>query len=262
MKNRTKLEEAIPLDTPMVCHIELTNVCNFRCAFCATLDDKYCSSIPKGMMSYTLFTKIVDDLSKFPKKIKRVSFHVAGEPLLNPRAIDMIDYIKRKNIVEQLVLFTNGSKLTHELSQKLINTGIDCIQISIEHVSSDGYKKIVGVDLDYDGLLENIRYISDYNKSVGGNTKIFCKILDVGLTDEEKAKFYKDFRGYVDDCYIEHLLQTLPDSSNRDTTLGRGEHFTQGGLEIVPKQVCTAPFYVLGTQTSHFKKCLCTLKNQ
>ena len=38
-EKRTDLVKAIPLDTPIVVHIEVTNVCNFRCKFCYTSND-------------------------------------------------------------------------------------------------------------------------------------------------------------------------------------------------------------------------------
>lgn len=240
--NRTKLEEAIPVSTPFVCHVEVTNVCNFRCEFCASVDNPEMEKMKKGFMDYDLFCKIVDDLSAFDGKLKQMVFHLMGEPLMHPRIADMISYAKKRNVSEKLILYTNGSRLTPELSRSVCDAGIDYIQLSIEHVNSAGYEKIVRTKVDYDGLLANIGYLCAYKQE---QCFVSAKILDCGLTEDDKKKFYDDFGKITDECHIESLIQTLPEGM-RDTTLGRGNMLTNDGYAIEPKEVCTPPFYFLG----------------
>ena len=38
MKERTKLEEVIPLDTPFILTVSPASACNLKCAFCPTGD--------------------------------------------------------------------------------------------------------------------------------------------------------------------------------------------------------------------------------
>jgi len=61
--NRTKLEEAIPIQTPFVVHVDTNNVCNFRCKFCTTGDHELLAKYerPKGFMTFELFKKIIPD---------------------------------------------------------------------------------------------------------------------------------------------------------------------------------------------------------
>lgn len=239
--NRTKLEEVIPLNTPFVCHIEVTNICNFRCKLCASVDNPEMDKKEKGFMEYDLFCKIIDDLCAF-EGVKQIFFHIMGEPLMHPRIVDMIAYAKKKNVTERLILVTNGAKLTPELSRAICNAGIDYIQLSIEHVNSAGYEQIVGRKVDYDRLLADIGYLCAYKSE---NCFVSAKILDIGLTEDEKKKFYDDFEKITDECHIETLIQTLPDDM-RDTTLGYGKTVTSDGYEIAAKEVCTPPFYFFG----------------
>ena len=254
--NRTKLEEVIPIDTPFVCHVEVTNVCNFQCEFCASVDNSQIDNVKKGFMNYDLFCKIVDDLAAFEKKLKQMIFHILGEPLMHPRIVDMITYAKKKNVAEKLMLYTNGSRLKPELSRAICNAGIDYIQLSIEHVNNSGYEKIVRTKVDYDTLLANIGYLCAYKDD---NCFVSAKILDCGLTETEKKKFYDDFEKIADECHIETLIQVIPEDI-RDTTLGYGRTVTSDGYVIVPKEVCTAPFYVLGISfDGSVSPCVCDL---
>ena len=40
LKNRTKLENVIPLKTPYVIFVDPSDACNFKCRFCPTSDRK------------------------------------------------------------------------------------------------------------------------------------------------------------------------------------------------------------------------------
>lgn len=242
--NRTKLEEVIPINVPYVCHIEVTNVCNFKCEFCASVDNPEIDNIKKGFMDYNLFCKIVDDLCELTqeRKLKQMIFHILGEPLMHPRIADMIAYAKKNNVTEKLILYTNGSRLTPELSRAICDAGIDYIQLSIEHVNSIDYERIVRTKVDYDKLLANIGYLCAYKPE---ECFVSAKILDCGLTESDKEKFYNDFGKITDECHIETLIQTLPESI-RDTTLGHGSNITNDGFAAASKTVCTPPFYLLG----------------
>lgn len=240
--NRTKLEKVIPISVPFVCHVEVTNICNFQCEFCASVDNPKMDKMKKGFMEYGLFCKIVDDLCAFEGKLKQMIFHILGEPLMHPRIVEMIAYAKKKDISEKLILYTNGSKLTPELSRAICDAGIDYIQLSIEHINSEGYEQIVRTKIDYDKLLANIGYLCAYKSE---KCFVSAKILDCGLSEADRKKFYIDYEKITDECHIETLMQTLPEDI-RDTTLGQGRTTTNDGYAVVSKEVCAPPFYLLG----------------
>lgn len=241
--NRTPLQEVIPLETPYVVHIETNNTCNFKCKFCFESNDELLKQygIKRGFMARELFEKIIDDLKNFPNKIKRLYFHVAGEPLLHRDILHFIQYAKAAQIAEQLVLFTNGALLTEDLGTKVAHSGLDIIQISVEGVSAEKYKEVTGRTINYEAFLANIAHL--YKEKPSACT-MHAKILDCNLSEEEKAKFYHDYAGISDECYIEELLDICP-SDIMDTTLGKGKTFTQEGRTLKEKKICTIPFYVM-----------------
>lgn len=240
--NRTRLEQVIPLETPFVLHIEVTSTCNFKCKFCMDHDDELWKKlgIKRGFMKKGIFEKIIDDCKQFPKKLKRIYFHIGGEPLLHKELISFIRYAKNAQVADELVMFTNGSLLTEKLGTELAHSGLNRIQISVEGVSAEKYEEITGCRIDYDRFLEGIAHL--YHEKPASLT-LHAKILDCGLSGEEKEKFYHDFSGICDECYIEHLLDACP-TDVMDTTLGYGQTTTQDGKPLTKRIVCTIPFYV------------------
>lgn len=239
--NRTALQEAIPLSTPFVLQVELTNVCNLQCKFCVHQNHELMRElgIQRGFMKRELFEKIIDDLKRFPRKLKRLYLHHGGESLLHKDIISLIQYAKRAQVAEQLVLFTNGTLLTKELGTKLARSGIDIIQISVEGVSAEDYERVTGKELDYPAFLAGIENLY---RQKPPSCEVHAKILDCGLSEEDKAKFHRDFANISDQHYIEYLFDSCP-TEVMDTTMGRGSATTLEGEPLVEKLVCTQPFY-------------------
>lgn len=92
----------IDREFPRHIFIETTASCNLKCEFCPRekKDDH---------MDYQLFTNIVDECNQYGPR--SYSLHLFGEPLLWPRILDGIDYIKRKNKNNTILLTTNGTLL-------------------------------------------------------------------------------------------------------------------------------------------------------
>ena len=121
--------------------IETTNVCNGKCAYCPR--DKMTRDL--GVMEYELFSKIIDELDLW--KVSSVHLQNYGEPLLDPMLIPRIKCAKSKGI-KHVSLFTNGMLLTNSIAEKLIDAGLDEINISID----------VCDEKKHDNLRKNIRY--------------------------------------------------------------------------------------------------------
>jgi len=242
-KKRTDLSKAIPIATPFVVHIDTCNACNFRCKFCTTGDHELLKAHnrPKGFMHYELFCKIIDDLKGFKTKVKDIIFHKNGEPLLHERIVDMMRYAKEGNVANRLILVTNGSLLTPKLSRDIMTIGIDYIQISLEAVSDEGYRNVSRVEVDYNKLVGNVAYLFAHKHP---DSTVNVKLMDCGLTEEEKQKFNDDFAGICSSHGIEHPISyTQPDV--KDTSLGIKKGTTHDMYESTYKDVCTLPFYTM-----------------
>lgn len=201
-ENREKLEKVIPMKTPLSMQIELASACNFKCKFCMHGNDnllkegKYTS----GIMKYDIFTKIVDDLTLFPNKLKFISLQSRGESFLNPRIADMIKYIKKKKVAHEIAINTNASLLSSNLNLAIIDAGLDVIRISIEGVSREKYKEVAGVNIDFDQMVNNITHLYGHKK----NCHMYIKTIDCNMSEAEKEKFYDIFGNICDSISIEN----------------------------------------------------------
>ncbi|HBA61361.1 MAG TPA: radical SAM protein [Elusimicrobia bacterium] len=201
---KSPLENAVPLSTPYSMHIDICSLCNFKCKFCFQADEKGIAAkgLKRGFMKLELFKKIIDDSTKFPGKFRKVKIGLHGEPTMHPDLPAMIAYVKEKNVAGVIEMFTNGSLLTPELNRAIIAAGLTRLNISVEAITSEGYKAITGVAVDMKKLTDNIRDLYEVRK----DCKIYVKIVDSGLTEDDKKKFYETFGDICDEIYIEHVV--------------------------------------------------------
>lgn len=239
---RQPLTELIPLAVPFLIRIDPSNLCNFKCEFCPTGDSELLKSVgrPKGIMDFELFCRIIDEISSFPTKLKKLYFYKDGEPLINKKLPEMIAYATSKQVAEEYWITTNGSLLNPEINNKLINAGLNLIRISIEAVTSEGYEKIAKVKIDYEKLKENIAHLYSHRK----DCRIHIKIVDYGLSEDEKRKFYQDFESISTSIHIDSLMGWSM-SEAKDFKLGTNSIESPDGQQLIRKEVCPFPFYTL-----------------
>ena len=245
-KQRRLLKDIIPLNTPFAVYISPSHRCNFRCFYCLQSkaeEEKKKLGIFPDMMNVELAEKIAEQLSGFDFKLKRVMFSGCGEPLVNKDFAKIVRCFVDKDISEKYELNTNGLLLNRKMIDDILEAGITNIRISIQGLTSKKYKEISGVDIDYETMLNNFKYL--YSKAKG-RCKVYCKIIDAcfdkGETDED---FYRMYNDVCDDMYVEHLIQAQPhmediyNSNDVDTSVSLHKN------ENIKKQVCPLMFYQL-----------------
>ena len=240
------LASVLPLSTPYTLWVDPCNLCNFRCIFCPTGHDKLISERPKGKMELTLYRKILDDLSIFPNRLKRLCLWKDGEPLLHTELSTMVTLAKEANIADRVELSTNGVLLTRQKSHALVDARLDRIQISVEHVHNEGYRSVTGNFSNYNQIRTNVAALWEERQRIGVLTPfIQVKMANSGLTLQEKDKFISDFEEIVDEVEIIDLSGWSA-SDAFDFTLGmqpeRG--YSQANLKK-DRIVCPFPFYAL-----------------
>ncbi len=198
-RDRHNLRDLVPLDTPFGINIEPTSVCNFKCRFCFHGDGNV--KFEKGFMEFSLFQKIVDDLKEFPKKIKSVYLYHRGESLLHPQIAEMVKYVKQADVAQEVIIFTNASLLTPELSEKLIEAGLDTLNVSIEGISDEDYENVAGVKADFGQIVENVTYFYHHKKQC----ELYVKIPYMFYSPESLKKFESIFSEICDYFFEEHL---------------------------------------------------------
>jgi hypothetical protein len=146
----------------MQLQIETIAYCNAACVFCPYPKMKR----QRGQMSMELFRKIVDEGVTIDR-VESVTLTGLGEPLLDKQLFDRISYIKKAAAAAKhpvmVDMYTNGSFLTHETSEKLRDAGLDVLYISLNAGRADVRKTIMKVD-DYDKVVAEAHYAISLGK--------------------------------------------------------------------------------------------------
>lgn len=245
-RTRVLLPNVMPVSTPYLVNIDPANVCNIKCQFCPTGHPELLKKFdrPKGKMDFDLFCKVINDLTQFPERIKVLLLHKDGEPLLNPRIGDMLAYAKKSGVAEVIWLTTNMILLTPKLVEEIIDSGIDFVRASINHVSDEGYRNLTVNYSDYERVRRNTEMLFKEKERRGSHLKIWAKFNNFGMTDEEIAKFGRDFKDITD----EHMLvNPMGWTYGQEFDFKLGFHPETGQEGAVPlkegRVVCPYPFY-------------------
>lgn len=164
--------------------ISVIDRCNLRCVYC--MPEEGIESIPHHeILTYDEILRICEIVSELGiRKIKITG----GEPLVRKDIVNLIRDIKNIDKIEQVTLTTNGI-LLHEMLDDLYDAGIDAINISLDTLNKDNFKKITRRD-----GLEKVLMSIDKAYDLGIRVKINClAIRDFNLRElVEIASFAKD----------------------------------------------------------------------
>jgi MoaA/NifB/PqqE/SkfB family radical SAM enzyme len=239
---RTPLETVIPLSTPFSIYIDPSSACNFQCGFCPTADRELMKSIRKvGFIEFDLYRKIIDDLREFDKPLKALRLYIDGEPLLNPRFADMVRLAKRSGCVYRVDTTTNASRLTPELSSRIIDAGIDQINVSIYGMNAEQYQDFTKYRIDFDKLVGGVRYLYEHR----GNCKIIVKINGDVISKEDETKFLEVFEPIATGVNVEHVMSCWPEFNLGQNGLQANQLFGIYGQPIKEVSVCPYVFFSL-----------------
>ena len=241
---RTKLAEVLPLDTPFVLQIFPVYACNFKCGYCIFSVEKLKRHFisDKVVMDIDLYKKCIDDIARFPNKVKVLRFVGIGEPLLHKNIAEMVEYALSKDVANTVEIITNGSLLTPEMSDSLISAGLTRLVVSLQGISKEKYQKICGTNIDFNTLVENLRYFF-VNK---GNVCVYHKIIDCALDNEdEEQKFYDIFGDICDTIAIEHAVPIHSGVDYEDVLKENDKAVTQFGLPVSNVHICPQPFFTM-----------------
>ncbi|MEO8458132.1 MAG: radical SAM protein [Chloroflexota bacterium] len=147
-------------ESPEELYLETTNRCNLRCRTCPQyfgMPEEDADLTPDGVR------RIV---SQFPS-VRRVVLHGVGEPLLNRELPKIIAAAKERGAY---VLFnTNGLLLRPPLTERIVESGLDELRVSIDSASPETYKLVRGAN-GFDRIVRNVRRFAETKAALGSAT--------------------------------------------------------------------------------------------
>ena len=248
---RKILSEIVPLPAPLSLTVLASSLCNLKCTYCVHgLGAPWLETVQRNGHFFKLETakELVDGLKAFCGKgvppLCRITYAGYGEPLLNPVNADIIAYTKKGRVCKETVIVTNAVALTSELSDKLIDAGLDLMRISIQGITSKEYLEQSGRQVNIEKLVQSIQYYYSHKKA---GQRVYIKIMNEQLkSDEERAAFLKMFEDCCDEIAFESLVPVLANASEEDI-----DQFQKGinTGSVAQMRICPLPFYSLHVMT-------------
>ena len=116
--------------------ISITDRCDFRCVYCMAEEMTF---LPRAqILTLEEINVIACAFSELGVKKIRIT---GGEPLVRNGALALIRKLGKIELLDELVLTTNGSKL-EELANDLKNAGVKRINISLDTLNAEKFKQI------------------------------------------------------------------------------------------------------------------------
>lgn len=212
--------------------ISVTDKCNLRCSYCMPSEGIQCMR-HEEILEFEEIFRLVKVLSKLG--IKKVKL-TGGEPLVRKDFIKLVSMIKSIDEIESISITTNGVLLS-DMAKELKTAGVDSINISIDTLDGDTFKRITRVD-----AFERVKKGFEAAISEGFNVKLNCVLTKEFNVDEmlkiaELAKRYpvsvrfielmpigcgKEYTGVSNEEVYEKLTKAFGQGKASEKQLGNG----------------------------------------
>ena len=239
---RKNLGRALPLEQPYVLLVDPSSLCNLRCKWCPSGYDQLIAETGRSqqVMDLALFERLVDQAAAWGKPFRVLRMYKEGEPLVNPFFADMVRLAKQSGWFLRIDTTTNGVLLNPKLNRKLIDTGIDQINISVNGMSAEQIYRNTGNHVDFGAYVQNIQDLCGRK----GDCTIYIKSIKDVLSDSEQEQFFDIFGDMADRVYLERLSPAWPafdvsQSGYTDEDIGNYEQ------PVENRMVCPYLFYIM-----------------
>lgn len=177
--------------------LNVTDVCNLRCAFCEIhhIYNKFEKLYPNFID--------VDALKRYSSWIQylyNLEFHGnVGEPLMNKNFADIVKFLKTK-YGTRLFVNTNGILLDEKVADTMVKYGFDDALISIHAGKKETYKELTGAN--FNKLVDNIRYIVERKKEGGKNKPLIGAAFALNRINASDIEDFMNLAANLDVDYV------------------------------------------------------------
>ncbi len=177
--------------------MELSNLCNHACIFCAHQKMQRKPRKIDKALAFSILRQAYD------LGTREVGFYATGEPFLNPELPEYIAEAKRIGYT-YVYLTSNGSLATPEKVDAIINAGLDSLKFSINAPSRKLYAFIHGHD-HFDRVVEHLRYVHEMREKSGKTFKLYVTGILTRFTEGLQWKWHELFDGLCDQVVFKHV---------------------------------------------------------
>ena len=195
-----KLEDTFGIKFPYI-RLSITDVCNYKCTYCLPQGYKKTPGDMRSFMSAEEISRLTKALAELGVCKIRLT---GGEPTVRKDFFDILKDMKQNSNIPKITMTTNGYRLD-KIAKQLHDAGLDGINISIDSLNREIFKKLTG----HDRLPEILKGIKILQKQNFKNIKVNAVLLR-GINDSHKE--FEAFGNFIKDNEIDfrfiELMQT------------------------------------------------------
>jgi pyruvate-formate lyase-activating enzyme len=171
--------------------VDVTEQCNLACTHCPHPEFKQSEHYAGRHLTVELNQKLVDEVREHGAgHTQYIRYTSNGEPLLHAKIFEMLAYAKAHSGTT-VTLTTNGTALTATNVERLLETGVDLVDISIDALTPEVYAKI-RVKGNLEITRRNVLRLLERRTALGHHVKVVTSFVEQpGNTHEMQA--FHDF---------------------------------------------------------------------
>lgn len=187
--------------------LDTTEVCNLACIHCPHPDFKKSPHYAGRSLDSELNAKVVEEVRDHGRGVTQyIRYTGEGEPLIHPGIFALLDYTVRASGVP-VTLTTNGTLLTDVRIEKLLETKLDLVDISIDALSLEAYAAI-RVNGDLAVTRGNVQRLIRRARASNSKTKIVVSFVEQPQNTAEAEGFEAFWKGEGADFVVIRRLHS------------------------------------------------------
>ncbi|MBB1073530.1 SPASM domain-containing protein [Rhodoferax sp. 4810] len=192
---------------PLELFLEVSNVCDLRCAMCPTfsgLSPSRFFSIKEQERGFLDFATLKNQLDAILQRALIVHCFSYGEPTLHPHFNEILEQLSHYRVL--IDFFTNGMHLNTALCEQLVQCHVFAITVSFSGANKADYESIY-LESDFDQVLNGLRQLTDVKRA---HNSAYPRIEINSLAFEHHVQNLPDFVDLMASCGAEIIhLKTL-----------------------------------------------------
>lgn len=221
---RKLFESAVRFETelPFPIHMDFETawVCNLECVMCT-----HAANAPEAIkpqrpdfLDFEIYKKIIDEGVKYT--LRSVGLDQEGEPLMNRRLPEFIEYARKKGIVD-IMFNSNATLLTKRKTEMLLDSGLTRIHFSIDAITEGTYAR-VRLGGKYHQVVENILYFLERKKARGLALPVTrVSFVKMATNEHEIDEFVAFWQDKVDYIAIQEYNSPFPKEEEYRNFIGK-----------------------------------------
>lgn len=188
------LRKPIHWGTPIAVSIEPTTACNLKCPQCPSGLRQF--TRPTGNLKKETNLSILDNLGH---NLQYINYYFQGEPFIHPSFLDLVAEAKSRKIY--VVTSTNAHFISPESAEKVVNSGLSELIISIDGTTQETYENY-RIEGDLEKVLEGTRNMVEAKKKQNSNYPILTFQFLVSKQNEHQIE---DAKQLASQMGVDHI---------------------------------------------------------